>query len=255
MKIAIRVDASFQIGTGHFMRCLTLADTLKQRGAEIRFICRYLPDYLQDSLRKSGYEFKLLTSVSTEVVEGDLVHSSWLGTCQHIDAQDSVHALSDSKWDWLIVDHYALDAQWESAVRAVSKKILVIDDIADRLHDCDLLLDQNYYANMDSRYKGKVPLYCRLLLGPRYALLRDEFRQLREKVKLRTGPVKRILVFFGGVEGRAGEDFKNRYARFCPLGRMLREDEVTGPVDMLLSEQFSGMTGHVLAVDGGWGVW
>ena len=79
-----------------------------------------------------------------------------------------------------MVDHYALDVRWESAMRTQARHIMVIDDIADRQHDCDVLLDQNFYENMQTRYTGKVPPYCRLLLGPRYALLRDEFRELHE---------------------------------------------------------------------------
>ena len=98
------------------------------------------------------------------------------------------------------MDHYALDARWESVLRQTAKKTLVIDDIADRQHDCDVLLDQNFYADMQTRYTGKVPEHCQLLLGPRYALLREEFRQLREQITPRTGPVKRVLVFFGGVD-------------------------------------------------------
>ena len=85
-------------------------------------------------------------------------------------------------------------------MRETAKQIMVIDDIADRQHDCDVLLDQNFYTDMQTRYIGKVPAHCQLLLGPRYALLRDEFRKLREQVQPRTGPVKRILVFFGGVD-------------------------------------------------------
>lgn len=85
-------------------------------------------------------------------------------------------------------------------MRVSARQIMVIDDIADRQHDCDVLLDQNYYVDMDTRYTGKVATSCQLLLGPRYALLRDEFRKLREQVKPRTGEVKRILVFFGGVD-------------------------------------------------------
>lgn len=108
--------------------------------------------------------------------------------------------MSDRSWDWLVVDHYALDARWESALRASTKQIMVIDDIADRQHDCDVLLDQNFYADMQKRYTGKVSAHCQLLLGPRYALLRDEFRKLREQVKPRNGTVKKILVFFGGVD-------------------------------------------------------
>ena len=199
MNIAFRVDASSQIGTGHFMRCLTLADVLSQRGAQIRFISRHLLEHLQGLLLNKGYEFMMLESQANENVDG-LAHSHWLGTTQQYDADESCQLLSDRIWDWLVVDHYALDARWESKLRQIVKTILVIDDIADRLHDCDILLDQNYYADMDSRYTGKVPTDCRLLLGPHYALLRDEFRQWRQQVKPRTGPVKKILVFFGGVD-------------------------------------------------------
>ena len=200
MNIAFRTDASLQIGTGHFMRCLTLANALSKKGATIRFICRDLPAHLLDILSEKEYEFRLLGGLLSENDTGDLAHSKWLGTTQHEDAQYATQALSDQIWDWLVVDHYALDFRWESVLRKSAKRLLVIDDIADRKHDCDMLLDQNYYANMDTRYTDKVPAHCQLLLGPHYALLRDEFRQWRKQVKPRTGPVKKILVFFGGVD-------------------------------------------------------
>jgi len=199
-KIAFRVDASSQIGTGHFMRCLSLADGLNQRGAQIRFVCRHLPEHLEDTLVARGYAFMPLNSGSNDAIAGDLAHAHWLGVSQAQDAADTIHALSDQFWDWLIVDHYALDIRWETELRKSARNIFVIDDIADRQHDCDLLLDQNFYTDMGARYIEKVPPHCRLLLGPRYALLRDEFRQLRERVKPRTGAVKRVLVFFGGVD-------------------------------------------------------
>lgn len=200
MKIAVRVDASDQIGTGHFMRCLTLADALKQRGAQIRFVSRHLPEHLRSMLAAQGHEYALLDSVQNNVVLDELAHAHWLGVSQAQDATDSIQVLSDQTWDWLIIDHYALDARWESALRLAAKQIMVVDDIADRQHDCDVLLDQNFYSDMGIRYIGKVPAQCRLLLGPRYALLRDEFRLLHEQIKPRNGPVKRILIFFGGMD-------------------------------------------------------
>ena len=199
MKIALRVDASSQIGTGHFMRCLTLADALKAGGAQVRFVSRHMPEHLRGMLVAKGHEFIPIKS-SPSGTSDDLPHAAWLGTSQHADARDSLEALSDQTWDWLVVDHYALDARWESLLRKTVKKVMVIDDIADRQHDCDVLLDQNLYADMDTRYTGNVPQYCRLLLGPRYALLREEFRQLRKHVTPRNGLVKRVLVFFGGVD-------------------------------------------------------
>lgn len=200
MRIAIRVDASSQIGTGHFMRCMTLADALKQHGAQIRFVSRHIPEHLRSSLAEKGYEFALLGSTQDDVCLDELAHAHWLGVSQAQDAMDSIQALSGVTWAWLIVDHYALDARWELVLRQTAKNILAIDDIADRQHDCNVLLDQNFYADMNSRYGGKVLTNCQLLLGPRYALLRDEFRQLRKQIKPRNSSVKRILVFFGGVD-------------------------------------------------------
>ena len=199
-SIAFRTDASLQIGTGHFMRCLTLADGLIQLGTHIRFISRELPAHLRDMLTAKGMEFVLLDSNANNSHIEDLAHAHWLGSSQAQDAQTTIQALSGQSWDWLVVDHYALDACWESALRCTTKQIMAIDDIADRQHDCDMLLDQNFYSDMDTRYTGKVPVHCRLLLGPRYALLREEFRQLHEQVKPRNRPAKRILVFFGGVD-------------------------------------------------------
>jgi len=198
--IAFRVDASSQIGTGHFMRCLTLAGALQLQGARVRFVSRGLPDHLRDMLAAKGMGFSCLNDAVTPEAPGDLAHSNWLAASQAKDAKDSTEALADLKWDWLVVDHYALDARWESAMRNAAGRIMVIDDLADRKHDCDVLLDQNYYRDMQTRYDGKVPEQCRLLLGPRYALLREEFRELREQVKPRTGEVRRILLFFGGVD-------------------------------------------------------
>lgn len=200
MNVAFRTDATSQIGTGHFMRCMTLAEELQHHGVQIRFASRDLPQYLRDLLETKGMELASLESDATPYPAGDLAHSHWLNASQEQDAQATKQALSGRKWDWLVVDHYALDARWESALRPSAGHIMAIDDIADRHHDCDVLLDQNLYADMQERYAGKVPTQCRQLLGPRYALLRDEFRESRKQVRQRTGPVKRILVFFGGMD-------------------------------------------------------
>jgi UDP-2,4-diacetamido-2,4,6-trideoxy-beta-L-altropyranose hydrolase len=200
MKRAFRTDATSQIGIGHFMRCLTLAEELKKQGAQIRFISRDLPVHFSDMLDAEGLEYVLLNTGGTQEPVDDLAHSNWLGTSQAQDAQATIQALADHLWDWVVVDHYALDERWEGEVRVGAKQLMVIDDLADRRHDCDMLLDQNFYTDMQTRYSDKVPEQCRLLLGPRYALLRDEFRRLRRQIKPHTGEVQRILVFFGGVD-------------------------------------------------------
>ena len=200
MNIAFRVDASIQIGTGHFLRCLALADALKKRGAQISFVCRHLPEHLKIQLAAKGYQLMPLDSSSNESISDNLAHAHWLGTSQYADAQASIQVLSERSWDWLVVDHYALDARWESVLRQKVSNIFVIDDIADRMHDCDVLLDQNFYFDNESRYTGLVPGHCQMLLGPRYALLREDFLQMRKQAKPRSGPIKNILVFFGGVD-------------------------------------------------------
>lgn len=200
MNVAFRVDASNEIGTGHFMRCLTLATGLKQRDAKIRFVSRHMPEHLRDMLKAKGHEFAQLKGIPSEQPDDDSFYADWLGVSQAQDATDTSRALSDQIWDWLVVDHYALDARWETVLRNAVKRILVIDDIADRRHDCDVLLDQNFYSDIDIRYTDKVPAHCELLLSPRYALLREEFRRMREQVNPRTGTIKRVLICFGGVD-------------------------------------------------------
>jgi UDP-2,4-diacetamido-2,4,6-trideoxy-beta-L-altropyranose hydrolase len=212
MNVAIRADASSLMGTGHVMRCLTLADALRQGGGRTRFVSRHMTAHLRAMLTDHGHELTLLNSASDAGVTDELAHAKWLGTSQAQDAQDTLQALSDRYWDWLIVDHYALDARWESTLRGAARSIGVIDDIADRRHDCDILLDQNILRDHGDRYAGKVPDHCELLLGPRFALLREEFRELREKVRPRTGAVARMLIFLGGVDagnytGRALDAF------------------------------------------------
>lgn len=201
MNIAFRVDASTHTGTGHFMRCLTLADAIKERGGTSRFLSRNLPDHLRGLLDSRGHAL-LPLGPGVGGVNGDLAHSAWLGTTQQADAQVCLDAFGESSCDWLIVDHYALDERWEARLRQRATHILVIDDIADRKHDCDILLDQNLYAEGSVRYEGKTARGCQLLLGPRYALLRPEFARQRRVTSARAGAVRRLLVFFGGIDAR-----------------------------------------------------
>ncbi len=200
MNVAIRCDASSEIGTGHFMRCLTLALALKNRGAEVMFFCRDLPCALTEILFQNKIQFISLILPDNTYSDSDLEHSSWLRLSQDEDAKIVLNALGKTNFEWLLVDHYALDFRWEEKFRNLGIKIFVIDDLADRKHDCDILLDQNLHVDMEKRYFELVPSGARMLLGPKYALLRDEFRLAREQVKLRAGGVKNILISFGGSD-------------------------------------------------------
>jgi UDP-2,4-diacetamido-2,4,6-trideoxy-beta-L-altropyranose hydrolase len=200
MNVAFRVDASSRIGTGHFVRCLTLADALSQAGWRVGFVSRHLSDAMRRSLSDREFAFSHIAGAESGELDSDLSHARWLGTSQTQDAADTIRALEGSSWEWLIVDHYALDERWETLLRKTAGRIAVIDDLADRSHDCDLLLDQNLQTDLADRYAGKVPDDCRVLLGPTYALLREDFRTIRRSVKARDGAVDRILIFFGGVD-------------------------------------------------------
>jgi UDP-2,4-diacetamido-2,4,6-trideoxy-beta-L-altropyranose hydrolase len=200
-RIAFRTDANSEIGTGHFMRCLTLAQELKKNGAEICFVSRGMPPYLAQMLKESSIDLHALPDNDAEYSD-ELPHSQWLKGSQHQDAIQTIQALGVANINWLVVDHYAIDQRWETQIRKLANKIMVIDDLADRQHDCDVLLDQNFYQEMDTRYVGKVPSYCNLLLGPSYALLRDEFRKQRQQVRPKAGDIKNLLVFFGGIDAQ-----------------------------------------------------
>lgn len=199
MNYLFRVDASIVIGVGHFTRCLTLALEIKKNGSRIRFVTRHLPEYLVDLLVKNQIEHVQLNVRGFEN-HGTLKHSHWLGVSQDQDALDTIMSLVGGHWDWLILDHYSLDEQWECQLNKFVKNIMVIDDLADRHHVCNILLDQNYFIDMENRYDQKVPKHCKLLLGPDYALLRDEFKNGRAQVNQRQGSIRRILISFGGVD-------------------------------------------------------
>lgn len=199
MRVLFRVDAIDEIGSGHFMRCLNLADALNLTCTKICFISRNLPVHLQEILAVKSYDFLSMENADYHCFIDDLPHSNWLGVSQERDALDTLK-LAKEGWDWLVIDHYGIDIRWERRLRPITKKILVIDDLADRDHDCDFLLDQNLYVNLELRYNNKVPSHCVLLLGPSFVLLRDEFIQLRNYAKARSGQIKRILVFFGSVD-------------------------------------------------------
>lgn len=204
MRAIIRADAATWIGTGHVVRCATLADQLRRRGAEVQFVCRQLPGDACEWLTGRGFDVHVLSAANGSGPSDagqDPTHAAWLGVTGEQDCRETHSVLAESgPWDWLIVDHYALDRRWESAMRDCVRRIAVIDDLADREHDCELLLDQNLVAGMAERYSGKVPEHCASLLGPRFALLQDTYADLRSKVRPRKGAVKRLLVFFGGAD-------------------------------------------------------
>lgn len=203
MNVVFRVDASARTGVGHVMRCLALACALRERGVNVFFVCREHDGGLCDFISHRGFEVRRLPAPSVgSQADKAFAHAASLGATWQEDAEQ-VRAIINAlgfKPDWLVVDHYAIDQRWECILRMSVERIMVIDDLADRIHDCDLLLDQNLQAQMLTRYRGKVPVSCGLLVGPEYALLQPIYVELRDRTVPRRGPIQRVLIFFSGAD-------------------------------------------------------
>ncbi len=185
-QVIIRADASIEIGTGHVMRCLALADYLREVNVQVIFISRRFSGHLADLIKAQGFEVGLFHCENGYSVQADALQTRRI--------------IEMSGCDCLIVDNYALNAQWERPLRRLVRKLFVIDDLANRLHDCDGLLDQNLHREMHIRYQGLVPSNCKFFLGPEYALLRREFLQKKRHIMPRNGVVRQVLINFGGSD-------------------------------------------------------
>lgn len=205
MKVAFRVDSSLEIGTGHVMRCLALADSIRRLGCKCIFLSRDLPGSSIETINDKGFELITLPKVNdnnkAEAKEGEVAHASWLGVHWSRDVTDCLNAIGSSKVDCLIVDHYALNVKWEKSIRSRCNRLLVIDDLADRRHDCDVLIDQNL-GRSNHDYDALIPRASQKLIGPKYALLRPEFHNWRVKSLNRRGKctVRKLIISMGGVD-------------------------------------------------------
>ena len=197
MRAAFRADGAARMGGGHIMRCLALANALAARGSSCHFIARHLTDALAGRIRSAGHDLTLLPPRPHSVETGPLApaHADWLGTFWADDAADSAAALGPG-CDWLIVDHYALDARWHAALRQKARRILVIDDLADRPLDCDGLLDPNYRRPGDDPFAGRVPAKCHRFSSPQMALLDPAFATAHARARART-TARHAFVYLG----------------------------------------------------------
>ncbi|SDS90878.1 UDP-2,4-diacetamido-2,4,6-trideoxy-beta-L-altropyranose hydrolase [Pseudomonas asplenii] len=201
MRVLFRADASAAIGSGHVARCLTLAAVLRACGADVLFACRELPGNALARLADDGVRSLVLPGAypGEDPAQGIEAPLPWQAD---IDALE--HCLAgEAEFDWIVVDHYGLDHRWQTAARRWARRLAAIDDLNNRQHAVDLLFDQNFTAG-DPEYAGRALGPCRQLLGPRYALIRDEFRRAPVPINAQAG---RVLVNFGGLDG-AGETWK-----------------------------------------------
>ena len=198
MRVIVRADATPLIGGGHVMRCLTLSNALSARGAKVAFVTAAMPETLRDRIVASGHELVERPLLPDLDRAGANWHEPPLDGDAQLDDATAAEAGSGPA-DWVIVDHYLLDARWHSAARRFASKILAIDDLANRQYDCDILLDQSLGRQV-SDYSGLTPSGAEVLAGARYSLLRPEFVRERGEALARrkkSGPVERILISMG----------------------------------------------------------
>ncbi len=188
MTIFFRLDSSSQIGFGHLSRCLSFAKALVDSSstftsADVVFIVTDCEGNFNYKIEEQGYKTILLPSreIQSEADDAKLV----------------LEKLSSDKAPILIVDHYKLGATFETLVRKKFEKIFVIDDKANRSHDCDYILDQNYRIGFEKAYDQLTPVHVLKYLGPKFAILRDEFLQTAPR---EIKDLKNVVVFFGGSD-------------------------------------------------------
>ncbi|MDH5185253.1 MAG: UDP-2,4-diacetamido-2,4,6-trideoxy-beta-L-altropyranose hydrolase, partial [Gammaproteobacteria bacterium] len=197
--IAIRTDASSSIGTGHVSRCLTLSHQLLKHGHEVVFLMRQLAGNMISQVEHQGFRVHVLHT--TMAANEELNWTQDAKACKEYLTHQSTPV------GWLIVDHYQLDSRWESAINPSVKQIMVIDDLANRQHHCQILLDQNLYHHSETRYRYLLDTNTRQLLGPRYVLLREEFLQLPSLPRNYPKTVSKVIIYYGGSDP-TGETLK-----------------------------------------------
>lgn len=221
-QVAIRVDGGARIGTGHVVRCLTVAGALRRRGASVVFVGHPLPTEIRERIEHAGFEHRPIPegSCAPQATEAE-----WPLERQARDAERFLASANEAA-EIVVVDHYGLAAPWEETVGRSAQRIIVIDDLANRDHMCDVLLDQNWSGPATHRrYEGLVPDTCQFLLGPRYALLQDRYATLRPTVVSRKRSPRQVLVSFGGTDP-TGESLKVLTALSDPELRALQIDLV-----------------------------
>jgi UDP-2,4-diacetamido-2,4,6-trideoxy-beta-L-altropyranose hydrolase len=200
-RVFFRVDAGLRIGSGHVMRCLTLATALKKKGIDIVFLSRPHEGNLISLVREKGFDVVEL-SPPLHAASSSNEYGQWLGGSASADAKEVLEAIEQSSGAvWLVTDHYGIDESWESLLRKEVGRIITLDDLANRKHDCDILIDSSFQRDGD-HYFELVPKHAHVLTGTTYCLLRSEFSEARRLGRHRVArlPPARILVSLGGVD-------------------------------------------------------
>ena len=198
-NLFIRVDSSPEIGIGHMMRCLTLAQELKNNFDKIIFLTQKDSGDFIGTIMKNKCEVIFIPTTNNDL---DII-------------KNLITAYSENK-NFLLIDHYDIDSNFESSLKNIFERIFVIDDLANRKHDCDLLIDQNYYRDLNQRYEKLIQNGTIALLGPKYAIIRAEFRKINKKAIKKNSQIKKILVSFGGSDPT--NECKKALDALCSIG-------------------------------------
>jgi len=178
------------------MRCLTLAEKLICYGANVIFVCR---DFEKNSI--SQIENKGIKVIKLPSGRETFDHIKWTGENWRLDIEETISAINkiEKSTDILLVDHYGIDSNWERQMSQYVNKIVVIDDLANRKHYCDLLIDPTF-GESSERYSSLIPGYAKGLFGVKYAILREDFKKLKKKKFIFRGRKIKVHMFFGGID-------------------------------------------------------
>ena len=191
-KIFFRCDSSFNIGSGHVVRCLTLANFLKRKGFSSTFICKEIKGNLFNIILKNNHKLIVLPKNKNNQI-------AWDDDADKV--IEKVEGLSSAS-DWIVVDHYHLNKDWEKKISSNFYKLFIIDDLCDRPHYGNILLNQNYLPGIRSRYRKILPSKTKILLGPKYALLSPDYKLARKFIKIKKKKLKRLIIFFGASDNK-----------------------------------------------------
>lgn len=201
--VDFRVDASIEIGTGHVVRCLTLAKALSNLGVRCRFICRPHDGNMLDEIKAHGFTTLALPTLRSDATTtgSTFAHAGWLATTAEQDAQETIDMIKPNLPDWVVVDHYGIDLTWEVVVRAAGIKVLAVDDLADRPHHCDALLDHGLNHGA-AEYAHLLTRQTKCFFGPQYALIRPEFAKIRASslARRQTPSLNHLIISMGGID-------------------------------------------------------
>jgi UDP-2,4-diacetamido-2,4,6-trideoxy-beta-L-altropyranose hydrolase len=181
--LLIRADANAEIGTGHVMRCIALAQAWRDSGGRVGFILAPGGAEIHERLLSEGFEVR-------EVV-------AEIGSAA--DAAQTVELCTRSAAEWLVLDGYHFSQNYRHRIRSVVPRLLLVDDHGEFApYNCDIVLNTNVYATnaMYPDRKGQT----RFLLGSRYALLRREFSEAESRLEEAPEQATRLLVTFGGAD-------------------------------------------------------